>query len=83
MPVANPRGVVALPVHLICTAFIEMRAHRHRLAHTLGRMDTDCRACQALHWKAVTGLFLSNENTIRPAVDLLVLVLREASRDRR
>ena len=31
----------------------------------------------------VTGLFLSNENTIEPAVDLLALVLREASRDRR
>jgi len=31
----------------------------------------------------VTGLFLSNENTIGPAVDLLTLVLREASRDRR
>jgi len=31
----------------------------------------------------VTGLFLSNENTIVPAVDLLALVLREASRDRR
>jgi len=33
--------------------------------------------------KIVTGLFLSNENTIGPAVDLLALVLREASRDRR
>jgi len=31
----------------------------------------------------VTGLFLSNESTIGPAVDLLALVLREASRDRR
>jgi len=31
----------------------------------------------------VTGLFLSNENTIGPAIDLLALVLREASRDRR
>ena len=31
---------------------------------------------------AVTGLFLSNENTIGPAIDLLGLVLREASRDR-
>jgi len=32
----------------------------------------------------VTGLFLFNENTIEPAIDLLVeLVLREASRDRR
>ena len=31
----------------------------------------------------VTGLFLSNENTVGPAVDLLALVLREASRDRR
>ena len=30
----------------------------------------------------VTGLFLSNESTIEPAVDLLALVLREASRDR-
>ena len=29
----------------------------------------------------VTGVFLSNENTIRPAIDLLVVVLREASRD--
>jgi len=32
---------------------------------------------------AVTGLFLSNENTIGPAIDLLALVLREAPRDRR
>ena len=32
---------------------------------------------------AVTGLFLSDENTIGPAIDLLALVLREASRDRR
>jgi len=31
---------------------------------------------------SVTGLFLSNENTIGPAIDLLALVLREASRDR-
>ena len=31
---------------------------------------------------SVTGLFLSNENTIRPAIDLLALVLREASGDR-
>jgi len=31
---------------------------------------------------AVTGLFLSNENTIGPAIDVLALVLREASRDR-
>ena len=30
----------------------------------------------------VTGLFLSNESTIGPVVDLLALVLREASRDR-
>jgi len=30
----------------------------------------------------VTGLFLSNENTIGPAIDLLALELREASRDR-
>ena len=30
----------------------------------------------------VTGLFLSNENTIGPAIDLLALVLREAARDR-
>jgi len=31
----------------------------------------------------VTGLFLSNENTVGPAIDLLAQVLREASRDRR
>jgi len=31
----------------------------------------------------VTGLFLSNENTIGPAIGLLALVLREASGDRR
>jgi len=31
----------------------------------------------------VTGLFLSKENTIGPAIDLLALVVREASRDRR
>jgi len=30
----------------------------------------------------VTGLFLSNENTIGPAIDQLALVVREASRDR-
>jgi len=34
-------------------------------------------------WRGVTGLFLSNENTIGPAIDLLALVLREASRDQR
>jgi len=34
-------------------------------------------------WYFVTGLFLSNENTVGPAIDLLALVLREASRDRR
>ena len=32
---------------------------------------------------SVTGLFLANENTVGPAIDLLALVLREASRDRR
>jgi len=31
----------------------------------------------------VTGLFLSNENTIGPVIGLLALVLREASGDRR
>jgi len=31
----------------------------------------------------VTGLFLSNENTIGPGIDLLALVLREAARDQR
>ena len=31
---------------------------------------------------AVTGLFLSNESTIEPVVDLVALGLREASRDR-
>jgi len=31
----------------------------------------------------VTGLFLSNEYTIEPAIDLLALVLREASRDQK
>jgi len=31
---------------------------------------------------AVTGLFLSNENTIGPAIDLLALQLRKSSRDR-
>jgi len=40
----------------------------------------------AVYWQIylaiVTGLFLSNENTIGPAIDLLALVLREASRDR-
>ena len=39
------------------------------------------------HWAnkcpVITGLFLSNENTIGPAIDLLAPVLREASRDRR
>jgi len=32
--------------------------------------------------KGVTGLFLSNKNTVGPAIDLLALVRREASRDR-
>jgi len=32
--------------------------------------------------RLVTGLFLSNESTIGRAIDLLALVLREASRDR-
>jgi len=50
MPATNPPGVVALQVHSICTAFIEMCAHW--LAHSLGRMDTVCRVYQALHWKA-------------------------------
>ena len=34
-------------------------------------------------WVIVTGLFLSNENTIGRAIDLLALVLREASGDRK
>ena len=37
--------------------------------------------CSYLSLGTVTGLFLSNENTIGPAIDLLALVLREASRD--
>ena len=36
----------------------------------------------SVRWVSVTGLFLSNENIIGPAIDLLALVLREASRDR-
>ena len=32
---------------------------------------------------SVTGLFLSNENTIEPAIDLLALVLRKASGEQR
>ena len=35
-----------------------------------------------LEWLVVTGLFLSNENPIEPAVGLLSLVLREASEGR-
>jgi len=31
---------------------------------------------------SVTGLFLSNENTLEVAIDLLAMVLREASMDR-
>ena len=31
----------------------------------------------------VTGLFLSNKNTIGPVIDLLALVLREASEDQK
>ena len=38
---------------------------------------------QRVQVDTVTGLFLSNENTIGLAVDLLALVLREASSDRR
>jgi len=42
------------------------------------------KAAKNKHWSSfVTGLFLSNENTVGPAIDLLALVLREASRDRR
>jgi len=37
----------------------------------------------ALDPAAVTGLFLSNQNTIGPVIGLVVLVLREASGDRR
>jgi len=39
-----------------------------------------CKTC--ITSKSVTGLFLSNENTIGPAIDLLALELREASSDR-
>ena len=40
-----------------------------------------CKFARQKQIRIVTGLFLSNENTIGPAVDLLALVLREASRD--
>jgi len=43
--------------------------------NTVTNISCDC--------SAVIGLFLSNENTVGPAIDLLALVLREASRDRR
>ena len=51
--------------------------NRHPISSTMlvphsDRMDED----------SVTGLLLSNENTIGPAIDLLALVVREASRDR-
>jgi len=43
-----------------------------------------CASGEEGRWlNVVTGLLLSNENTIGPAEDLLALVLREASRDRR
>jgi len=49
------------------------------ILHTPHRRDQD------VPWNTilVTGLFLSNENIIEPVVDLLVLVLREASGDRK
>ena len=43
---------------------------------------SDTRHLRVGSYGFVTGLFLSNENTIGPAIDLLALVLREASRDR-
>ena len=49
------------------------RAERHE----------DCVDGERVDGEGVTGLFLSYENTIGPAIDLLALVLREASRDRR
>jgi len=48
----------------------------------LRQIRARARACEIGFSVPVTGLFLSNENTIGPAIDLLVLELREASRDR-
>jgi len=51
---------------------------------TYGREIQPSRSRKTLTKRAdVTGLFLSNKNIIGPAIDLLALVLREASRDRR
>ena len=46
-------------------------------------LEVGVRVSDFIVFRSVTGLFLSNENTIGLAVDLLALVLREASRDRR
>jgi len=45
-------------------------------------VDLATDACFFESHEIVTGLFLSNKNTIEPAIDLLALVLIEASRDR-
>ena len=53
----------------------------HQCVSLAGLLASD--AVTTLTHEVVTGLFLSNENTIGPAIDLLALVLREASRDQR
>ena len=74
-----------LQVHFVTT--IVHLIHKHGRYNVLEQIQHLVQHFQAIStWKglyiAVTGLFLSNENTIEPAVDLLALVLREASRDR-
>jgi len=56
---------------------------RHTIGLHLRLSSPNHYAKRLLLFRTVTGLFLSNENTIGPAIGLLALVLREASRDRR
>jgi len=55
-------------------------SHRFQVNHPQQQQRST--ACLRMGMRGVTGLFLFNENTIEPAIDLLALVLREASRDR-
>jgi len=60
------------------------RAYNTALHYSkVDRFDTALLASARAARTAVTGLFPSTENTIGLAIGLLVLVLREASRDRR
>jgi len=60
----------------VFTPTVHMMRKLSAFWHQAQRWCTNC-------FTYVTGLCLSNENTVGPAIDLLALVLREASRDRR